>query len=210
MELERREVADDEDQLKRTFVFDDFYGAGFLVSCSVDCYSLDVVERLVEVSVKLLVYEDFWRKLIEHYLIVVRFWIPGTDFQFQGVSAVFAELGEIWLPRPCVVPEKSNAIIGVVTTGFECLPSSCDGLTGSEDHGPMISPVDTSCRSVVAVSFVPFVLICEYQDAVRGRADNSCTSSPCWDLLATMSGVGYHGYSAGRGVDPAGGAPGGG
>ncbi|KZV32188.1 hypothetical protein F511_29028 [Dorcoceras hygrometricum] len=38
-----------------------------------------------------------------------------------------------------VVPGKSNAIIGVVTTGFECLPSSCDGLTGPDDHGPMIS-----------------------------------------------------------------------
>ncbi|KZV54379.1 hypothetical protein F511_31887 [Dorcoceras hygrometricum] len=94
------------------FVFDDFGGAGFLVSCSVDCYSLEVVERLEE---------------------------------FQGVSAVFAEPGEILLPRPCVVPEKSNAIIGVLTTEFECLPPSCDGLTGSEDHGPMISPVDTSC-----------------------------------------------------------------
>ncbi|KZV27170.1 hypothetical protein F511_24980 [Dorcoceras hygrometricum] len=45
----------------------------------------------------------------------------------------------------CVVPENSNAIIGVVTTGFECLPPSCDGLMGSEDHGPMISPVDTPC-----------------------------------------------------------------
>ncbi|KZV40217.1 serine/threonine-protein kinase ATM [Dorcoceras hygrometricum] len=45
----------------------------------------------------------------------------------------------------CVLPENSNAIIGVVTTGFECLPPSCDGLTGSEDHGPMISPVDTPC-----------------------------------------------------------------
>ncbi|KZV33289.1 hypothetical protein F511_05412 [Dorcoceras hygrometricum] len=41
----------------------------------------------------------------------------------------------------CVVPEKSNAIIGVVTVGFECLPSSCDGLTGPKDHGPMISPM---------------------------------------------------------------------
>ncbi|KZV21829.1 hypothetical protein F511_13632 [Dorcoceras hygrometricum] len=38
-----------------------------------------------------------------------------------------------------VVPEKSNAIVGVVTTGFECLPPSCDGLTGPDDHGPMIS-----------------------------------------------------------------------
>ncbi|KZV49458.1 hypothetical protein F511_28781 [Dorcoceras hygrometricum] len=57
------------------FVFDDFGGAGFLVSCSIDCYSLEVVERLVEVSVKLLVYEDFWRNQIERSLIVVRFWI---------------------------------------------------------------------------------------------------------------------------------------
>ncbi|KZV34520.1 kinesin-4-like [Dorcoceras hygrometricum] len=38
-----------------------------------------------------------------------------------------------------VVPEKSNAIIGVVTTGFECLPASYDGLMGPDDHGPMIS-----------------------------------------------------------------------
>ncbi|KZV57803.1 apoptosis-inducing factorB-like [Dorcoceras hygrometricum] len=38
-----------------------------------------------------------------------------------------------------LVPEKSNAIVGVVTTGFECLPPSCDGLTGPDDHGPMIS-----------------------------------------------------------------------
>ncbi|KZV49598.1 hypothetical protein F511_23629 [Dorcoceras hygrometricum] len=38
-----------------------------------------------------------------------------------------------------VVSEKSNAIVGVVTTGFECLPPSCDGLTGPDDHGPMIS-----------------------------------------------------------------------
>ncbi|KZV19955.1 ArfGap/RecO-like zinc finger domain-containing protein [Dorcoceras hygrometricum] len=38
-----------------------------------------------------------------------------------------------------VMPEKSNAIIGVVTIGFECLPPSCDGLTDPDDHGPMIS-----------------------------------------------------------------------
>ncbi|KZV44643.1 F-box protein [Dorcoceras hygrometricum] len=35
--------------------------------------------------------------------------------------------------------DDSNAIVGVVTTGFECLPPSCDGLTGPDDHGPMIS-----------------------------------------------------------------------
>ncbi|KZV37013.1 histone-lysine N-methyltransferase ASHH1-like [Dorcoceras hygrometricum] len=44
-----------------------------------------------------------------------------------------------------------DAIIGVVTTGFECLPPSCDGLTGSEDHRPMISPVDTPCGCCVLV-----------------------------------------------------------
>ncbi|KZV15675.1 U-box domain-containing protein 17-like [Dorcoceras hygrometricum] len=38
-----------------------------------------------------------------------------------------------------VVPEKSNAIVGAVTTGYECLSPSCDGLTGPDDHGPMIS-----------------------------------------------------------------------
>ncbi|KZV31472.1 exopolygalacturonase [Dorcoceras hygrometricum] len=56
----------------------------------------------------------------------------------------------------CVVPEKSNAIIGVVTTGFECLPPSCDGLTGSEDHGPMISPVDTPCGFEADCDDFPF------------------------------------------------------
>ncbi|KZV18023.1 hypothetical protein F511_38318 [Dorcoceras hygrometricum] len=40
--------------------------------------------------------------------------------------------------RSCVV-HQSNAIIGAVTTGYECLPPSCDGLTGPDDHGPMIS-----------------------------------------------------------------------
>ncbi|KZV22674.1 hypothetical protein F511_40522 [Dorcoceras hygrometricum] len=135
-----------------TFVFDDFGGAGFLVSCSVDCYSLEVVERIVEVSVKLLVYEDFWRNLIERSLIVVRFWIFSSSeslpyFPSQERSGCLGrELQRLvrTLLR-CVVPEKSNAIIEVVTTGFECLPPSCDGLTGSEDHGTMISPVDTPC-----------------------------------------------------------------
>ncbi|KZV37661.1 hypothetical protein F511_30366 [Dorcoceras hygrometricum] len=42
-----------------------------------------------------------------------------------------------WLSAD-VVPEKSNAIVGAVTTGYECLPPSCDGLTGPDDHGPMI------------------------------------------------------------------------
>ncbi|KZV31032.1 hypothetical protein F511_14972 [Dorcoceras hygrometricum] len=127
------------------FVFDDFCGAGFLVSCSVDCYSLEVVERLVEVSVKLLVYEDFWRNLIERSLIFVRFWI------FSSRESL-----------PCLPNQERSGCLGrelqrLVRTllrylrlevqryhrsgdiGFECLPPSCDGLTGSEDHGPMIS-----------------------------------------------------------------------
>ncbi|KZV56802.1 hypothetical protein F511_37523 [Dorcoceras hygrometricum] len=37
------------------------------------------------------------------------------------------------------MPEKSNAIVGTVTTGYECLSPSCDGLMGPNDHGPMIS-----------------------------------------------------------------------
>ncbi|KZV20672.1 hypothetical protein F511_30573 [Dorcoceras hygrometricum] len=174
------------------FVFDDFGGAGLLVSCSVDCYSLEVVERLVEVSVKLMVYEDFWRNLIERSLIVVRFWkrsgclgrelqrlmrtllrylrLEGTNGAdltalsldmavidvMKSVDVIlcfyviqFVEFFELYILfsriELCVVPEKSNTIIGVVTAGFERLPPSCDGLTGSDDHGPMISPVDTSC-----------------------------------------------------------------
>ncbi|KZV26256.1 hypothetical protein F511_43131 [Dorcoceras hygrometricum] len=76
------------EQQQQAFVFDDLGGAGFLVSCSVDCYSLEVVERLVEVSVKLLVYEDFWRNLIERSLIVVRFW----DLQVTKLDRVECQL----------------------------------------------------------------------------------------------------------------------
>ncbi|KZV28080.1 hypothetical protein F511_31928 [Dorcoceras hygrometricum] len=65
----------------------------------------------------------------------------ATTFCEQEPDVGFA----ILILSRCVVPEKSNAIIGVVTTGFECLPPSCDGLTGSEDHGPMISPVNKPC-----------------------------------------------------------------
>ncbi|KZV48712.1 hypothetical protein F511_19252 [Dorcoceras hygrometricum] len=112
----------------------------------------EVVERLVEVSVKLLVYEDFWRNLIERSLIVVRFWIfssrePLSCLRSQERSGCLGrELQRLvrTLLR-CVVPEKSDAIIGVVNAGVKRLPPSCDGLTGSEDHRPMISPVDTPC-----------------------------------------------------------------
>ncbi|KZV19333.1 hypothetical protein F511_22113 [Dorcoceras hygrometricum] len=44
-----------------------------------------------------------------------------------------------WMTSRCVEPIKSNAIIGVVTAKCERLPLGCDGLTGPDDHGPMIS-----------------------------------------------------------------------
>ncbi|KZV26015.1 hypothetical protein F511_03888 [Dorcoceras hygrometricum] len=48
------------------------------------------------------------------------------------------------------------------------------------------------------------VLICEYQDACfRGRTGNSHHPH-------LPAGICYHGFTAGRGVDPAGNAPGGG
>ncbi|KZV27756.1 hypothetical protein F511_38288 [Dorcoceras hygrometricum] len=56
-----------------------------------------------------------------------------------------SEDADSWLRNITGLFDRSNAIIGVVTTGFECLPPSCDELTGSEDHGPMISSVDTPC-----------------------------------------------------------------
>ncbi|KZV41310.1 hypothetical protein F511_21834 [Dorcoceras hygrometricum] len=113
---------------------------------SFDYYPFEAVERLEEESVKLLVYEDFWRNLTAHPLALFEPFDNLYRFQLPGPSAVNcrSKEGSVSI-RPCIVPEKSNAIIGVVTTGFECLPPSCDGLSGSEDHGPMISPVDTPC-----------------------------------------------------------------
>ncbi|KZV35610.1 U-box domain-containing protein 43 [Dorcoceras hygrometricum] len=72
--------------------------------------------------------------------------------QFVELFELYILLSRIEL---CVVPEKSNAIIGVVTAGFERLSTICDGLTGSEDHGPMISPVDTSCGDSAAKPILP-------------------------------------------------------
>ncbi|KZV20440.1 hypothetical protein F511_39443 [Dorcoceras hygrometricum] len=73
---------------------------------------------------------------------------PGKGFMSTLVNGTVA--GDRWIERSgfvvssenysCVMRSAdSNAIIGVVTTGFECLPPSCDGLTGPDDHGPMIS-----------------------------------------------------------------------
>ncbi|KZV42330.1 hypothetical protein F511_40768 [Dorcoceras hygrometricum] len=105
----------------------------------------------------------------------------------------------------CVVPEKSNAIIGVVTTGFECLPPSCDGMTGSEDHGPMISPVDTPCGSDKSKSGSVGLLLLR-------RFVWILFSNICLKLVrcAKTSPLCFPGFSAGRGFDPAGVIPGGG
>ncbi|KZV49198.1 hypothetical protein F511_42012 [Dorcoceras hygrometricum] len=100
------------------FVIDDFGGAGFLVSCSVDCYSLEVVERLVEVSVKLLVYEDFWRNMIEHSLIVVRFW-NGTLLASRCLAPTnFTR--KLALQRLAVVVLRIRSTTGITTPSSVC------------------------------------------------------------------------------------------
>ncbi|KZV32286.1 hypothetical protein F511_21679 [Dorcoceras hygrometricum] len=122
---------------------------------SFDYYPFEAVERFEEESVKLLVYEDFWRNVIAHPLALFE---PSAKilatlyiFQLPGPSALNcrSQEGSVSL-RPCVVPEKSNAIIGVVTAGFECLPPSCDGLAGPDDHGPMISTGELAVRGIEA------------------------------------------------------------
>ncbi|KZV24759.1 DEFECTIVE ANTHER DEHISCENCE family protein [Dorcoceras hygrometricum] len=73
---------------------------------------------------------------IARYLCVVRRDLCFPDFSSGSAARGKMKSGSV---SACVVPEKCNAIIGVVTAGFECLPSSCDGQTGPDDHGPMIS-----------------------------------------------------------------------
>ncbi|KZV20930.1 hypothetical protein F511_08844 [Dorcoceras hygrometricum] len=66
-------------------------------------------------------------------------WIPSCWFSMRRrLNLRFRIASTVVEEARCVEPENFNAIIGVVTTGFECLPPSCDGLTGPEDHGPMI------------------------------------------------------------------------
>ncbi|KZV48051.1 hypothetical protein F511_24496 [Dorcoceras hygrometricum] len=87
-------------------------------------------------SLELLAFEFFGRELV-----------AGREFcralfKLVSLRESVAELLELCLLLSRImpfVPEKSNAIIGVVTTGSECLPPSCDGLTGPDLHGPMIS-----------------------------------------------------------------------
>ncbi|KZV27954.1 L-type lectin-domain containing receptor kinase I.9-like [Dorcoceras hygrometricum] len=88
--------------------------------------------------------------------------------------------------------EKSNAIVGAVTTGYECLPPSCDGLTGLDDHGPMISRLIDRGGRIESLGLVFVVTVAQkYKDA--RASGNTALSSPCWDLLATMRRVvNYH------------------
>ncbi|KZV34595.1 hypothetical protein F511_17725 [Dorcoceras hygrometricum] len=117
------------------FVLDDFGGAEFPLSSSFDYYPFETLNQRWKGNEKLLVVRRFLRNLLRSFFSSFEL----LDFSSLKPSAVNFEPGEICFLRPCVVPEKSNAIIGVVTTGIECLPSSCDGLTGPDDHRPMIS-----------------------------------------------------------------------
>ncbi|KZV35555.1 hypothetical protein F511_32906 [Dorcoceras hygrometricum] len=80
------------------------------------------------------VYEECLRAIV--YLIVAAEF-NEKEKRFAADCLLLISLIDLY--ESAVVPEKSNAIVGVVTTGFECLPPSCDGLTGPDDHGPMIS-----------------------------------------------------------------------
>ncbi|KZV39413.1 hypothetical protein F511_33970 [Dorcoceras hygrometricum] len=71
-------------------------------------------------------------QLVKRYGVVLISWNGVVLEYFVAIAflVVAADVNE---------RKESNAIVGVVTTGFECLPPSCDGLTGPDDHGPMIS-----------------------------------------------------------------------
>ncbi|KZV41777.1 hypothetical protein F511_17146 [Dorcoceras hygrometricum] len=79
---------------------------------------------------------------VTYYLLLVVVALVAAEF-YEEEKRVAADclllISLIDWYESAVVSEKSNAIVGVVTTGFECLPPSCDGLTGPDDHGPMIS-----------------------------------------------------------------------
>ncbi|KZV37593.1 beta-sesquiphellandrene synthase-like [Dorcoceras hygrometricum] len=118
-----------------------------------DYCPFEAVERLEEESVKLLVYEDFWRNLTAHPL------------------ALFEPFGcEIWLILMAVFALIDDLIESHVVTGRQMCrarkvqryhrsgdcrirvsPSSCDGLTGPDDHGPMISTGRLAVRGIEAL-----------------------------------------------------------
>ncbi|KZV36323.1 carboxyl-terminal-processing peptidase 1, chloroplastic [Dorcoceras hygrometricum] len=102
--------------------------------------------------------------------------------------------------------EKSNAIIGAVTTGYECLPPSCDGLTGPDDHGPMISRLihrgitDSACKNqlvVVSVQYGPFNTYIPIRSTTIGKsrvARDPIAMHTSWRSnsdIASVTSIGY-------------------
>ncbi|KZV35881.1 hypothetical protein F511_36730 [Dorcoceras hygrometricum] len=134
------------------FVLDDFGGAEFHLSSSFDYYPFDTLNQRWKGTAKLLEVRRFLRNLLRSFFSSFEL----LNFSSLKPSAVNFEPGEIcfsgreFCRALCVVPEKSNAIIGVVTVGFKCLPPSCDWLTGPDDHGPMISTCRLAVRGIEA------------------------------------------------------------
>ncbi|KZV39639.1 mitochondrial carrier [Dorcoceras hygrometricum] len=143
------------------FVLDDFGGAELPLFSSFDRYPFEALNRRWRRSAKLLclravksvvplllfpsfpafVLDDFGGTELPLFSSFDRYPFEALNRRWRR-SAKLLCLRAVKSVVPlllCVVPEKSNAIIGVVTTVFECLPPSCDELMGSEDHGPMIS-----------------------------------------------------------------------
>ncbi|KZV40741.1 hypothetical protein F511_14781 [Dorcoceras hygrometricum] len=113
----------------------------------------------------------------------------------KGAKELNAQLNgnlqrNMW-PR-CVVSEKSNGIIGVVTIGFKCLPPSCDGLTGSEDHDQLFPRLihRAGFRSVCS-DLVVVILAQKVKDAcIEDERKYRAPLLPAGLLLAAMNRVG--------------------
>ncbi|KZV55004.1 hypothetical protein F511_32743 [Dorcoceras hygrometricum] len=131
-----------------------------------------------------------------------------------------------WYFRLCVlVGSSSNADVD-----FKYWYFSCDG----QQRALSDSEATMFCEQEPAVGFASvflsgyrnYVVLISWNDNVLGvtfsdarASGNTALSSPCWDLLAICAewltttvhglGNGFPGYSAGRGVGPTGGAPGG-
>ncbi|KZV22252.1 hypothetical protein F511_35076 [Dorcoceras hygrometricum] len=89
-------------------------GAELPETCSFDYYQLERLRQRFEGS--------------RRFYVLVNFSLPIE-------KNLYSALLSFWMCRA----RKVQPIIGVVTARFECLPPSCDGLTGPDDHGPMIS-----------------------------------------------------------------------
>ncbi|KZV40557.1 hypothetical protein F511_36085 [Dorcoceras hygrometricum] len=68
--------------------------------------------------------------LTKYRELLIRKFLEATKINFAPGDDLGEPAGEF---------EESNAIVEAVTTGYESLSPSCDGLTGPDDHGPMVS-----------------------------------------------------------------------